>query len=183
MDLSKESIKMFHDLMASLSDEEYKRMLQDLNDVAFERGEGNLGKKKRHKKPNNFVCKAGEKIPESVEEEEKNLQPAKENLRKISDVKNKNCFIHRESMDDPNYRNKGDENNSGYSLGDLCEAQRCLEDITERNNMDNDRLRNFNDKEYEAFFAACFGTQKGSNYNGNERKQSGDYDYSVGGAQ
>lgn len=47
LDLSKASIKMFHDLIADMSSEEYDKILQDLNDVAFDRKGNSLGKRRK----------------------------------------------------------------------------------------------------------------------------------------
>ena len=47
LDLSKTSIKMFHDLIADMSPEEYDKIIQDLNDVAFDRKNPSEGKRRK----------------------------------------------------------------------------------------------------------------------------------------
>ena len=47
LDLSKASIKMLHDLLADMSSEEYEKILQDLNDVAFDRKGNSFGKRRK----------------------------------------------------------------------------------------------------------------------------------------
>ena len=47
LDLSKSSIKMFHDLIADMTTDEYEKILQDLNDVAFDRKGNSLGKRRK----------------------------------------------------------------------------------------------------------------------------------------
>ena len=47
LDLSKTSIKMLHDLIADMSSEEYYKIIQDLNDVAFDRKGSGDGKRRK----------------------------------------------------------------------------------------------------------------------------------------
>ena len=47
LDLSKTSIKMLHDLIADMSTEEYYKIIQDLNDVAFDRKSSGDGKRRK----------------------------------------------------------------------------------------------------------------------------------------
>lgn len=54
LDLSKNSIKMLHDLMNNMSSDESKKMIKALNSVAFEKKVQNKKEKKNSKKINNI---------------------------------------------------------------------------------------------------------------------------------
>ncbi len=175
LDLSKASIQMLHDLVSEMNAEQYNQMMQELNDVAFDRKTGGGPGKRKKLQPkvtnptpltnHNTDTTENENVVQNENENENlllNQESAPNNeddffneiQNKFFSRKNSNEFIqkkrrHKNSINsiEGYFENSDyeDENYKSYGLEDQAQSSNCINGINEREYINNFNLAFRND--------------------------------------
>ena len=153
MDLSKSSIKKLHDLVTGMTPEQYQKKLQELNDVAFDRHNSSIKRRKSHPKSNT----------EATDADNQNSKKEKE-YELIEAQMEANIKIEDDCAED--YQERSRQGSFDYS-GNRRNMSNGM--ITDERNEDNyqfdgeivyinnlERSNYFNDRDYNRYFEAAF---------------------------